>query len=132
MSDQQFIAYMEAFQAAIEHAAACEPCQNDQPCAAGDPIHADFCAKQDAWEDRQRRERRNERRRAKRRADSRFRIARHAAWQLVTYGRWENGRPAATDEDVIRAADAMYGGYLKSGPITRSEAATALAAVLGN
>ncbi|WP_308431129.1 NUDIX hydrolase, partial [Kitasatospora griseola] len=44
MSDTQFIAYMDAFRAAIEHTVGCEACQNDRSCEIGDPLHADFNA----------------------------------------------------------------------------------------
>ncbi|MGW6916676.1 hypothetical protein ACWGB8_23045 [Kitasatospora sp. NPDC054939] len=132
MSDQQFIDYMTAFQRAAEHNATCKLCQDDRPCPVGGPIRADFLTRQAACDAEQRRRARNERRRAKRRADSRFRIARHAASELVTWGPWQGDRPMATAADVVRKADAMYGGYLKDGPITPAEAATALAAAIGN
>ena len=52
MTDTQFIDYMKAFEASTAHMNSCVPCQNDQPCKAGLPIHEDFAAKQDAWEAR--------------------------------------------------------------------------------
>ncbi|MER5610763.1 hypothetical protein [Streptomyces sp. NPDC002215] len=55
--DQMFIAYMKAFKASTTHIGACTACQNDQPCDAGQPIHADFIARQDAWNERVRAER---------------------------------------------------------------------------
>ncbi|MDY0809897.1 hypothetical protein [Kitasatospora purpeofusca] len=130
MSDLPFIAYMTAFQVSVKHTADCEPCLNMEPCPTGDPLHNDFAAKQAVWTSEQRVQAANERRRAKRRADSRARIARHTAWQLVTYGRWEGGRPLATATDVVRNADLMYGGHLKGESITTTEAAAALAAIL--
>jgi hypothetical protein len=48
----QFVEYMHAFEAASKHVADCKPCQNDQPCEAGDPIVEDFVSKQNAWEGR--------------------------------------------------------------------------------
>ncbi|GAA2810079.1 hypothetical protein GCM10010441_38400 [Kitasatospora paracochleata] len=83
-----------------------------------------------AEEDR-RREARNAARRDKRRADQRARIARHAAQELVTWGRWDGDRPCATEQDVIRRANHMYSGYLKTEHITEAEAAAALAQVIG-
>ncbi|KJY38129.1 hypothetical protein [Streptomyces sp. NRRL S-495] len=132
MSDQLFIAYMTAFQVSVKHTADCEPCLNTQPCEVGDPIHDDFLARKTAWESEQRRQRRNADRRAKRRADSRARMARHAASELVAHGRWENGHPTATPADVADRASAMYSGHLKGELITLTEAAAALAAVIGN
>jgi len=53
VSDTQFIDYMRAFEASSKHLADCEPCQNDQPCEAGLPLHTDFATKQDAWKGQQ-------------------------------------------------------------------------------
>ncbi|WP_235438007.1 NUDIX domain-containing protein [Kitasatospora griseola] len=50
MSDTRFIAYMDAFRAATEHTGICEACQDDRPCEAGGPIHADFAARHAAWQ----------------------------------------------------------------------------------
>ncbi|MET9376265.1 hypothetical protein ABZX98_19265 [Streptomyces sp. NPDC002992] len=47
--DQQFIAYMQAFEKSTEHLGSCPACQKGDPCRIGEPIHADFEAKQDAW-----------------------------------------------------------------------------------
>ncbi|GHE29752.1 hypothetical protein GCM10018781_81000 [Kitasatospora indigofera] len=132
MTDQRFIDYMTTFQAATEHTNTCPACQDNLPCPTGDPIHAAFLTQQAVWEAEQRRQKRNADRRAKRRADHRARIARHAARELVTWGAWEGDRPTATAQDVVRKAAAMYGAYLKDGPITQVEAAAALAAALGN
>ncbi|MGW1347692.1 hypothetical protein ACWCQE_00260 [Streptomyces sp. NPDC002409] len=55
--DNEFIAYMRAFEASTTHVGACTACQNDQPCPVGDPIHAEFIARQDAWNRRLRAER---------------------------------------------------------------------------
>ncbi|MEU8512062.1 hypothetical protein AB0C76_10795 [Kitasatospora sp. NPDC048722] len=131
-SDPLFIAYMTVFQTAAEHLLACEECQAARPCPVGDPLHADFLAKQAAWENQQYRKARNERRRAQRKAEARSRMARHAAGLLVTFGPWKDGRPAATPADVARQANAMYGGYLKGEPITTTEGAAALEAVLNH
>ena len=75
---------------------------------------------------------RNARRRAQRLAQARFRMARHAAHQLVTYGPWNGDTPAATTADVISVTTSMYGNYrqIKGAPITEDEAAKALEAVL--
>ncbi|GAA1397087.1 hypothetical protein GCM10009639_34000 [Kitasatospora putterlickiae] len=54
VSDPQFITYMAAFQAATEHTATCESCQDEQPCPVGDPIHRVFLAEKAAWEGEQR------------------------------------------------------------------------------
>ncbi|MCX4754295.1 hypothetical protein [Kitasatospora purpeofusca] len=132
MSDQLFIAYMVAFQLSVKHTADCGPCLAMEPCPTGDPLHDDFATKQDAWTAEQRVRAANERRRAKRRADSRARMARHAAHELVAHGQWVNGAPAATPASVARRASAMYSGHLKGELITTTEAAAALAAVLGN
>jgi hypothetical protein len=43
---------MKAFQASVEHTNTCPPCQNDNPCPTGDPIHQDFRTKQDSYEQR--------------------------------------------------------------------------------
>ncbi|MFI8457654.1 hypothetical protein [Kitasatospora sp. NPDC085464] len=130
VSDPKLIAYMAAFQTSVKHTADCEPCLNMQPCKAGDPLHDDFTAKQAAWTAEQRHQACNERRRAKRRADSRARMARHAASELIAYGPWENGRPTATPASVAHRANGMYVAYLKGEPITTTEAAAALQAVL--
>jgi hypothetical protein len=53
-------------------------------------------------------------------------MARHAARELITYGEWQNGRPTASAEDVIRQTGLMYGGYLKGTPLTAAEADVAL------
>ncbi|MFE7428263.1 hypothetical protein [Streptomyces sp. NPDC057545] len=50
--DELFIAYMRAFKASTKHVGACTACQNDQPCDAGEPIHAEFITRQDAWTNR--------------------------------------------------------------------------------
>ncbi|MFJ5843947.1 hypothetical protein [Streptomyces sp. NPDC092903] len=76
--------------------------------------------------DEQSREDRNRRRRDQRRVEGRLRMARHAASELIRYGRWDGDEPAATVQDVIGRTDAMYGGYLKGVPITEAEAAFAL------
>ncbi|TSB28284.1 hypothetical protein [Streptomyces benahoarensis] len=55
--DDEFIAYMRAFEASMTHLGSCAACQNDQSCDAGQPIHADFMARQDAWSERVRAER---------------------------------------------------------------------------
>ncbi|MFD7527786.1 hypothetical protein ACFV8E_09270 [Streptomyces sp. NPDC059849] len=55
--DQMFIAYMKAFEASTKHVGACAACQNDQPCAVGAPVHAEFIARQNAWNERVRTER---------------------------------------------------------------------------
>ena len=52
-------------------------------------------------------------------------FARHAAAELITWGEWQEGRPAATAEDVAAKTTAMYGQYLKM-PITVEEADTGL------
>ncbi|MFJ1900504.1 hypothetical protein [Streptomyces sp. NPDC088115] len=74
----------------------------------------------------QRREARNRRRREQRRVERRLRMARHAASELITYGRWDGDKPTATPQDVISQTGAMYGGYLKGAPITEAEAEAAL------
>ncbi|MFF2953955.1 hypothetical protein ACFVVU_21765 [Kitasatospora sp. NPDC057965] len=53
-ADPQFITYMAAFQAATEHTATCELCQDGRPCPIGDPIHHAFLTEKTAWEDEQR------------------------------------------------------------------------------
>ncbi|MFF2957909.1 hypothetical protein ACFVT1_03070 [Streptomyces sp. NPDC057963] len=55
--DEEFIAYMKAFEASTKHLGACTACQNDQPCTEGAPIHAEFIARQNAWNERVRAER---------------------------------------------------------------------------
>ncbi|WP_405750993.1 hypothetical protein OHA19_19730 [Streptomyces sp. NBC_00012] len=55
--ESEFIAYMEAFEASTTHVGACTACQNDQPCTAGQPIHAEFIARQNTWTKRLRDER---------------------------------------------------------------------------
>ncbi len=57
-------------------------------------------------------------------------MARHAAQELVTYGEWKDGRPAASTADVIGATGAMYGGYLAGEDITPKEAKVALSLVM--
>ncbi len=47
--DEQFIAYMKAFEASTGHLGCCAACQADEPCEVGEEIHADFIAQQDAW-----------------------------------------------------------------------------------
>ncbi|MFE2127841.1 hypothetical protein [Streptomyces amritsarensis] len=47
--DEQFIAYMKAFEASSTHFGDCAACQADEPCETGKPLHADFIAQQDAW-----------------------------------------------------------------------------------
>ncbi|MFE9222992.1 hypothetical protein ACFYN3_42990 [Streptomyces lavendulae] len=47
--DEQFIAYMKAFEASTGHLGSCADCQEDAPCEIGEEIHADFIAQQDAW-----------------------------------------------------------------------------------
>ncbi|MFF4856579.1 hypothetical protein ACFY2N_16970 [Streptomyces rubiginosohelvolus] len=74
----------------------------------------------------QRREDRNRRRRDQRRVEGRLRRARHAASELICYGRWDGDEPAATPQDVITQTEAMYGGYLKGVPLTEAEAEIAL------
>ncbi|WP_329117467.1 hypothetical protein [Streptomyces sp. NBC_01465] len=74
----------------------------------------------------QRREDRNRRRRVQRRIEGRLRMARHAAHELITYGRWIDNEPAATAQDVIAQTGFMYGGYLDGVPITTVEAEIAL------
>lgn len=48
-------------------------------------------------------------------------MARHAAAELLTWGEWADGRPAATAQDVADKTGLMYGQYLKT-PITDAEA----------
>ncbi|MFD9814485.1 hypothetical protein [Streptomyces sp. NPDC059080] len=55
--DEEFIAYMRAFEASMTHLGSCAACQNDQPCDVGRPIHAEFITRQDAWNVRARAER---------------------------------------------------------------------------
>ncbi|MFF3731343.1 hypothetical protein ACFYXM_13740 [Streptomyces sp. NPDC002476] len=55
--DNEFIAYMQAFEASTTHLGACTACQDDQPCTDGAPTHAEFIARQDAWTNRVRAER---------------------------------------------------------------------------
>ncbi|MFF1914520.1 hypothetical protein ACFVYE_23480 [Streptomyces sp. NPDC058239] len=55
--DEEFIAYMRAFEASTTHLGSCAACQNDQPCTDGAPIDAEFIARQDAWNERIRTER---------------------------------------------------------------------------
>lgn len=55
--DELFIAYMRAFEASTTHLGSCTACQNERPCATGTPIHAEFTARQDAWNKRVRAER---------------------------------------------------------------------------
>ncbi|MFF1916124.1 hypothetical protein ACFVYE_31970 [Streptomyces sp. NPDC058239] len=76
--------------------------------------------------DEQRREARNLRRREQRRVEGRLRMGRHAASELIRYGKWDGDEPAATVQDVIGQTDAMYGGYLKNIPLTEAEAEIAL------
>lgn len=76
--------------------------------------------------DEQHREDRNRRRREQRRIEGRLRMARHAASELIRYGRWNGNEPAATPQDVISQTEAMYGGYLKGIPLTEAEATFAL------
>ncbi|MFD5294758.1 hypothetical protein ACFWJU_06080 [Streptomyces mutabilis] len=52
-------------------------------------------------------------------------MARHAASELVTWGVWKDGQPAATATDVAAKTGAMYGQYLRT-PITEAEAETGL------
>ncbi|MFJ9826025.1 hypothetical protein ACIRSU_16870 [Streptomyces sp. NPDC101160] len=54
--DPLFIAYMRSFEASVTHAGACLDCQEERPCAVGDPIHTEFTALQDAWTERARAE----------------------------------------------------------------------------
>lgn len=53
-TDEQFIDYMKSFEASTTHYGQCTPCQNDEACATGEPIHQDFNAKQDAYQSRNR------------------------------------------------------------------------------
>ncbi|OKJ33205.1 hypothetical protein [Streptomyces sp. CB01580] len=55
--DNEFIAYMQAFEASTTHLGACTACQDDQPCDVGEPVHSEFIARQDAWTNRVRAER---------------------------------------------------------------------------
>ncbi|MFC9623623.1 hypothetical protein ACFTXM_27725 [Streptomyces sp. NPDC056930] len=55
--DSEFIDYMRAFEASTKHVGTCTACQNDQPCDAGQPIHTEFIARQNAWNKRIRAER---------------------------------------------------------------------------
>ncbi|WP_371800713.1 hypothetical protein OHA38_14270 [Streptomyces sp. NBC_01732] len=55
--DQMFIAYMKAFEASTTHVGSCAACQNDRPCAVGAPVHSEFIARQNAWNERVRTER---------------------------------------------------------------------------
>ncbi|MEU8525191.1 hypothetical protein AB0C77_06250 [Streptomyces sp. NPDC048629] len=54
--DPEFMAYMEAFMASTQHLGGCSACQEEQPCGVGEPIHAEFIARQDAWMERRRAE----------------------------------------------------------------------------
>ncbi|MBZ6107325.1 hypothetical protein [Streptomyces olivaceus] len=73
---------------------------------------------------------RNARRRAKRLADRRYRMARHAAFDLVSWGPWTDDIPDATPAEVARHATGLYCGYLKGDDITPTEGETALRYVL--
>ncbi|MFD8899938.1 hypothetical protein [Streptomyces ardesiacus] len=73
---------------------------------------------------------RNARRRAKRLTDRRDRMAKHAAYDLVSYGPWTNGTPDATPTRVARHATGLYASYLKGHDITTAEGAAALRHVL--
>ncbi|WP_405743196.1 hypothetical protein OG422_14405 [Streptomyces sp. NBC_01525] len=55
--DDEFIAYMRAFEASTTHLGSCAACQNGQPCTTGAPIHAEFTTRQDTWNARVRAER---------------------------------------------------------------------------
>lgn len=46
----EFTDYMAAFEVATLHNNTCQTCQNNQPCAVGDPIHADFLTKKATYE----------------------------------------------------------------------------------
>lgn len=52
-------------------------------------------------------------------------MARHAASELITWGAWKRGRPAAAPADVAHKTSAMYGQYLKT-PIDAAEAEAGL------
>jgi hypothetical protein len=69
---------------------------------------------------------RNARRRAKRLANRRARMARHAAFTLISYGTWTDNLPDATPADVAAQATGMYSSYLKGVDITPAEGETAL------
>ncbi|MFE9481891.1 hypothetical protein ACFYNM_25190 [Streptomyces spororaveus] len=47
--DEQFIAYMKAFEASTRHLGGCAACQAEVSCETGETVHADFIAQQDAW-----------------------------------------------------------------------------------
>ncbi|MET8506026.1 hypothetical protein ABZV60_15395 [Streptomyces sp. NPDC004787] len=56
-NDSLFTAYMRSFEESAQHTARCAACQDDKPCAEGDPLHAEFFASQDAWWNKDRAER---------------------------------------------------------------------------
>ncbi|MEV8587715.1 hypothetical protein AB0424_12345 [Streptomyces sp. NPDC051180] len=55
--DPLFIAYMRSFEASATHTATCGDCQDGEPCAKGDPLHAEFITLQDTWTQKARAER---------------------------------------------------------------------------
>ncbi|MGV2914707.1 hypothetical protein [Streptomyces alfalfae] len=73
---------------------------------------------------------RNARRRAQRLTERRSRMAKHAAFDLVSYGPWTNGIPDATPTRVASRATDLYSSYLKGDDITTAEGDTALRYVL--
>ncbi|MEU5742052.1 hypothetical protein ABZ784_29175 [Streptomyces tendae] len=73
---------------------------------------------------------RNARRRAQRLTERRDRMAKHAAFDLVSYGPWTDGVPNATPARVARHATGLYRSYLKGNDITTAEGDTALRYVL--
>ncbi|WP_086831237.1 hypothetical protein [Streptomyces sp. NRRL B-24572] len=54
--DQLFIDYMHSFEESAKHVGICLDCQEGEPCAKGDPIHAEFTRLQDAWTEKVRAE----------------------------------------------------------------------------
>ncbi|MFE8950076.1 hypothetical protein [Streptomyces sp. NPDC007856] len=48
-----FTRYMKAFEDSEQHTSSCEPCQNGEECPQGAPLHERFARLQDAYRERQ-------------------------------------------------------------------------------
>ncbi|MFF5975723.1 hypothetical protein ACFY7C_29860 [Streptomyces sp. NPDC012769] len=55
-NDPLFIGYMRAFAKSVKHIGICLHCQDEKPCAEGDPIHSEFNTLQNAWTEKVRAE----------------------------------------------------------------------------
>ncbi|MGW1620966.1 hypothetical protein [Streptomyces sp. NPDC002172] len=57
-ADDLFVRYMKAFADSEEHTTGCAACQAGQPCTEGAPLHERFAGLQDAYHERQSKQRR--------------------------------------------------------------------------